>query len=157
MQKHEWVSWNSTHLSSWTRPVKLFTLVLFTSCVLIIYYKYYNLSLFLRNLWSQKTGGTWQTGSMPLDTWSVLQKQRMVWGKSLRWPPGLHYRPDEERRAVNVPFCKRGHGDCFLWGGRRRSTRSNLTPPHLPPPQQPQKRLFLPVFTKGVMLLLFWL
>ncbi len=105
--------------------------------------------LFFRNLWNQRMDGTWLTGSVPLDTWSALQKQRMVWGKCSRWPPGLHYKPGGERKAVNVSYCKGGHEDCFLLGGRR-SIRSNLPPTH------PHKRLFSPVFTKGVMLLLFF-
>lgn len=108
--------------------------------------------LFSRNLWNQRMGGTWLTGLVPLDTWSALQKQRMVWGKSSRWPPGLHYKPGGERRAVNASYCKGGHEDCFLQG-ERRSIRST---PHPPPLQtHPHKRLFSPVFTKGVMLLLF--
>lgn len=82
----------------------------------------------IRNQWNQRMGGTWRTGSVPLDTWSALQRRRTVWEKCSRWRPGLHYRPDEGRRAVNVPYCKRGCEDCFLRGERRSSIRSNLTP-----------------------------
>lgn len=94
----------------------------------------------VRNLWNQRMGGTWLTGLVPLDTWSALQKQRMVWGKCSRWPPGPHYRPGGGRRAVNVSYCKRGHEDCFLQGERRRSIRSNL------PPNTPTQKTVLPCF-----------
>lgn len=100
-------------------------------------------------------GGTWPTGSVPLDTWSALQRQRTAWGKCSRWRPGLHYRPDGGRRAVNVPYCKRGCEDCFLQGERRSSIRSNLPP--LKKNSHTKKRLFSLVFTKGVMVLLFCL
>lgn len=99
-----------------------------------------------RNLWNQRMDGTWRTGSVPLVTWSALRKQRMAWGKCSRWPPGLHYRPGGERRAVNVSYCKRGHEDCFLHEGRgwrrrrRRSIRSNL------PPNTPTQKTVLPSF-----------
>lgn len=96
--------------------------------------------ILFRNLWNQKMEGTWLTGSVPLDTWSALQKQRMVWGKCSRWPPGLHYRPGGERRTVNVSYCKWGHKDCFLQGERRRSIKWNL------PPNTPTQKTVLPSF-----------
>lgn len=109
-----------------------------------------DLYIYFRNLLNLRMGGTWLTGLVPLDTWSALQKQRMVWGKYSRWLPGLHYRPGGERRVINASYCKRRHEDCFLEGERRR-IRSNLPPTH------PPKRLFSPVFTKDVMLLLLLL
>lgn len=91
-----------------------------------------DLYIYFRNPLNLRMGETWLTGLVPLDTWSALQKQRMVWGKYSRWLPGLHYRPGGERRVINASYCKRRHEDCFLEGERRR-IRSNLPPKHTHP------------------------
>lgn len=71
-----------------------------------------------RNQWSRRMGGTWPTGSVPLDTWSARQRPRTVWGRCSRWPPGPRYKPGGARRALNVSYCKGGmHGLLPARGG----------------------------------------
>ena len=113
-----------------------------------------------RSPWNRRKAVTWPTRSVPSDIWSAPRKQRMAWGKCLRWPPERRCRPGGARRATSVFCCRGGH--CLLtWGcggGATRGRHQRTTPPHPRPTQtHPHKRLCSPVFTKGVILFIFCL
>lgn len=59
-----------------------------------------------RNLWNQRRGVTWQTGSAHLDIWSVRLKLRKVCGRCSKWPPGRRCRSASARRGEDVCSCK---------------------------------------------------
>ena len=90
-----------------------------------------------RSPWNRRKAVTWPTRSVPSDIWSAPRKQRMAWGKCLRWPPERRYRPGGARRATSVFCCRGGH--CLLtWGcggGATRGRHQRTTPP--PPTTYP--------------------
>lgn len=64
-----------------------------------------------RSLLKVKMAKKWQIGSVPTVTRSVLQKPKMVWGKSLKWQLEQHCRPRSAGRRT-LAFCYRS---CEEW------------------------------------------